>query len=53
MWEQVDLMENKPIIMDYDLSHYLQIIFEMFKIENSLENIHKAQAFLKRSYKLI
>ena len=50
MWEQVDLMKNKPIIMDYDLSHYLQLIFEMFKIENSLENIHKAQGFLKGSY---
>ena len=54
MWEQIDLMKNKPVVIDYDLfikGHYLQLFFGIFKIENSLENIHKAQGFLKGSYK--
>jgi len=52
MWEQADLMKQKPIVMDYELflgGQYIRFIFDTFKIENSLENIHKAQKIINEN----
>jgi len=52
LWEQADLMEKKPIVMDYDKfiqGEYIKEIFNMFDIENSLENYHTAQSVIQKN----
>lgn len=52
IYEQSDLMENRPIVWDYDSfisGKYVQDIFDMYGIEKSLENIEKAQGYLRAS----
>lgn len=52
IWEQFDLMEKKPVVMEYKkfvYGEYTKDIFDMFKISHDIENYHKAQDILNKN----
>lgn len=52
LYEQADLMDDKPIVWDYAAfmrGEHLKQIFDWFQIDTSLENLHKAQGHLRVS----